>query len=49
MPVAATALIAACDNALEGINTQGTWGFVTVGAQKNAAGRKGGRAAARKS
>ena len=38
MPVAATALIAACDNALEGINTQGTWGFVTVGAQKNAAG-----------
>jgi hypothetical protein len=38
MPVAATALIAACDNALEGINTQGTWGFVTVGAQKNATG-----------
>ena len=36
MPVAATALIAACDNALEGINTDATWGFVTVGAQKNA-------------
>lgn len=38
MPVAATALIAACDTALEGINTQGKWGFVTVGAQLDAVG-----------
>ena len=38
LPAIATAFIASCDNALEGINTQGIWGFVTVGAQKNAAG-----------
>jgi hypothetical protein len=36
--VAATAFIAACDNSLEGINTQGIWGFVTVGATKDAGG-----------
>ena len=38
LPAIATAFIAACDNALEGINTQGVWGFVTVGATKNAGG-----------
>jgi hypothetical protein len=38
LPVAATAIIVACDNSLEGIDTQGTWGFVTLGASKNAAG-----------
>ena len=38
MPVLATTLIAACDNALEGISAQGTWGFVTVSAQKSATG-----------
>lgn len=38
LPVVATAFIAACDNALEGINQQGTWGFVTVAATKNASG-----------
>lgn len=38
VPVLATAFIAACDNALEGINVQGTWGFVTVAATKSAAG-----------
>ena len=36
--VMATAFIAACDNALEGINQQGTWGFVTVSAMKDASG-----------
>jgi len=36
--VSATAFIAGCDNALEGINVQGVWGFVTVGATKNASG-----------
>lgn len=35
--VFASASVAACDNALEGINTQGTWGFVTVGATKDVA------------
>ena len=38
MPVMATAFIVACDNALEGITTQGTWGFVTLSAQKSATG-----------
>lgn len=36
--VMATAFIAACDNALEGINQQGIWGFVTVSAMKDAGG-----------
>src|SRR5687767_9010025 len=36
MTVVASAFIAACDNALEGINTQGVWGFVTLSATKNA-------------
>lgn len=36
--VFASAFIAACDNSLEGINVQGIWGFVTVGATKNASG-----------
>jgi hypothetical protein len=31
--VFATTFIVACDNALEGINTMNTWGFVTVGAK----------------
>jgi hypothetical protein len=34
----ATVLVAACDNALSGVSAQGTWGFVTVSAQKSAAG-----------
>jgi hypothetical protein len=34
----ATAFIVACDNALEGINIQQTWGFVTVSAAKSATG-----------
>ena len=34
-PVLATAFVAACDNALEGIQQQGTWGFVTTSAQKD--------------
>lgn len=34
--VMATAFIAACDNSLEGINLQRTWGFVTVSALKDA-------------
>ena len=34
----ATLFIVACDNALEGINVQGTWGFVTVSAKKDASG-----------
>jgi hypothetical protein len=38
MPAIATVFIASCDNALEGINQQGTWGFVTVSARKNANG-----------
>jgi len=38
VPVLATAFIAACDNALQGISMQGTWGFVTVSAQKSATG-----------
>ena len=38
LPVAAVTVIVACDNSLDGINTQGTWGFVTVGATKNDAG-----------
>ncbi len=37
-PVLATGFIAACDNALEGIQQQGTWGFITVSAQKNVQG-----------
>jgi hypothetical protein len=36
MPVMATAFIVACDNALAGIDTQGTWGFVTISAQTSA-------------
>ena len=36
--VFASAFIAACDNSLEGINVQQIWGFVTVGATKNASG-----------
>jgi hypothetical protein len=38
VPVLATAFIAACDTALESINTQGTWGFVTLSATKSATG-----------
>ena len=38
LPVMATTLIVACDNALSGISAEGTWGFVTVGALKNDAG-----------
>ena len=38
MTVFASAFIASCDNALEGINTQGIWGFVTLSATKNASG-----------
>ena len=38
IPAIATVLIASCDNALEGINQSGTWGFVTVGATKNTSG-----------
>jgi len=38
LPVAASTLIVACDNSLEGISAEGTWGFITVGATKNAAG-----------
>jgi hypothetical protein len=38
LPVAATVVIVACDNSLEGVGGQGTWGFVTIGATKNAAG-----------
>jgi hypothetical protein len=38
LPVMATAFIVACDNALEGISSQGTWGFVTVAATKNTTG-----------
>ncbi len=38
LPAIATAFIASCDNALEGINQSGTWGFVTVGATKNTSG-----------
>jgi hypothetical protein len=34
----ATTLVVACDNALDGISAQGTWGFVTVSAQKSTAG-----------
>ena len=34
----AAAFVAACDNSLEGINAQGTWGFVTVGATRNTSG-----------
>ena len=33
-----TAIVVACDTSLEGINTQGTWGFVTVNAQRTTAG-----------
>jgi len=38
LPVLATAFIAACDNAFEGINQQGTWGFITLSATKSASG-----------
>lgn len=34
----ATSIIVACDTSLEGIGSSGTWGFVTVGATKSAAG-----------
>lgn len=36
--VFATTVVVACDNALEGINTMDVWGFVTVGATKDASG-----------
>jgi hypothetical protein len=38
LPLAASAIIVACDNSLVGISAQGTWGFITVGATKTAAG-----------
>lgn len=38
MLLVATAFVAACDNALEGINTQSVWGFITIGATKDANG-----------
>jgi hypothetical protein len=38
LPVMATTLVVACDNALEDLSSQGTWGFVTVSAQKSEAG-----------
>lgn len=38
LSLVATAFVAACDNALEGISQQGTWGFITVSAQKSPAG-----------
>lgn len=37
VPVVATAFFVACDNALEGINIDQTWGFVTVSAQLDSA------------
>jgi hypothetical protein len=36
LTVFASGLVAACDNALEGISTQRVWGFVTLSATKNA-------------
>jgi hypothetical protein len=36
--VCASSFVVACDNAFEGINTMGIWGFVTVGAKKDAGG-----------
>lgn len=36
--VCAATVVVACDNAFEGINTMGVWGFVTVGAKKDASG-----------
>jgi hypothetical protein len=38
LPVAATTLIAACDTSLADIDAEGTWGFVTVTAQKSPTG-----------
>ncbi len=38
LPVMATAFIVACDTALQAINQDFTWGFVTVSAQKSATG-----------
>lgn len=38
LPVLATAFVVACDNSLEGFDQQGTWGFITIGATKSAAG-----------
>jgi hypothetical protein len=38
VPVLAAAFITACDNSLQGINAQATWGFVTIAAQKSATG-----------
>jgi hypothetical protein len=38
LPAIATVFIASCDTSLEGINLQGTWGFITVNATKNASG-----------
>jgi hypothetical protein len=38
LPVTAAMVIVACDTSLEGIGAPGTWGFVTVGATKSAAG-----------
>lgn len=38
LPVLATAFVVACDNSLEGFDQQGTWGFITIGASKSAAG-----------
>jgi hypothetical protein len=38
LPAVATAFIAACDNSLQDISALGTWGFVTISAQKSATG-----------
>jgi hypothetical protein len=38
LPVVATALVVACDTSLQDISPQGTWGFVTVSAQKSTTG-----------
>lgn len=38
MSALSTAIIVACDTSLEGINTQGTWGFITVNAQRTTSG-----------
>ncbi len=38
LPVIATTLVVACDTSLQDISPQGTWGFVTISAQKSATG-----------
>lgn len=38
LPVLATAFVVACDTSLSGINTQQTWGFVTVAATRSQGG-----------